>query len=127
MSPSPRTVMIPCPCIITLLPHRQIRLQVRIPTLVSFMQTSGELQNSTADRRGSLTPSIARSEEADGAVIMGYAEPQAFRVLRRENEESSSRALDKALKDDPTLKSLTRKSETAPSRRPTALGVPNMQ
>ena len=87
----------------------------------------GELPHSTDDRRGSITPSVARSEEADGAVIMGYAEPQAFRILRRENDESSSQALQMALRDDPTIQTLAMKTENAPSRRPTALGVPNMQ
>jgi hypothetical protein len=87
----------------------------------------GEQQLSTEERRGSITPSIARSEEADGAVIMGYAEPRAFRILRRENEESSSQALEMALKDDPTIRALAMGKESAPSRRPTALGVPNMQ
>jgi hypothetical protein len=94
---------------------------------LSISLTLGELQQSYEERRGSITPSLARSEEADGAVIMGYAEPHAFRLLRRENEESSSRALEKALKDDPNIHSLAVKGENAPSRRPTALGVPNMQ
>jgi hypothetical protein len=79
------------------------------------------------ERRTSLTPSIARSEEADGAVIQGYAEPHAFRLLRRQNDQSSIEALEKALKDDPTMKSAQLKVNGAPSRRPTALGVPNMQ
>ena len=77
------------------------------------------------ERRTSLTPSIARSEEADGAVIQGYAEPH--RLLRRQNDQSSIEALEKALKDDPTMKSAQLKVNGAPSRRPTALGVPNMQ
>ena len=94
---------------------------------MSISLTPGELQQSYEERRGSITPSLARSEEADGAVIMGYAKPHAFRLLRRENEESSSRALEKALKDDPNIHSLAVKGENAPSRRPTALGVPNMQ
>ena len=80
-----------------------------------------------AERRGSLTPSVARSEEADGAVIQGYAEPHAFRILRRQNDQSSVEALEKALKDDPNLNSTKIKIDGAPSRRPTALGVPSMQ
>jgi hypothetical protein len=83
---------------------------------------------SKADERSdSLTPSLARSEEADGAVIQGYAEPHAFRVLRKQNDQSSVEALQKALKDDPNLNSIRIRLDGAPSRRPTALGVPNMQ
>lgn len=99
------------------------------------MLLSGNIQPSSAsveatqsaDRRGSLTPSIARSEEADGAVIQGYAEPYAFRLLRRQNDQSSIEALEKALKDDPNLNSTKIRIDGAPSRRPTALGVPAMQ
>ena len=79
------------------------------------------------DRRGSLTPSIARSEEVDGAVVAGYAEPTVFRVLRRQNDQSSLEALEKAVRDDPNIKSTSLRVDNAPSRRPTALGVPNMQ
>lgn len=79
------------------------------------------------DRRGSATPSMARSEEADGAVIQGYSEPHAFRILRRQNDQSSMEALEKAMRDDPIMKSAKIKIEGAPSRRPTALGVPAMQ
>ena len=81
----------------------------------------------TEERRGSLTPSLARSEEADGAVIQGYSEPHSFRVLRKQNDQSSVEALQKALKDDPNLNSVKIRVDGAPSRRPTALGVPNMQ
>ena len=77
-------------------------------------------------RRGSVTPSLARSEEADVAVIQGYAEPHAFRLLRRQNDESSIQALEKALKDDPTM-GFSISVEGAPSRRPTALGIQSMQ
>ncbi len=93
---------------------------------VTYLQILEEV-NLSDERRGSITPSIARSEEADGAVIMGYAEPNAFRVLRRQNDQSSVEALEKALRDDPNIKSLSMKVDGAPSRRPTALGVPNMQ
>lgn len=79
------------------------------------------------DRRGSFTPSLARSEEADGAVIAGYAEPSLFRILRKENDQSSLEALEKAFKDDPNIHSTNFRVDNAPSRRPTALGVPNMQ
>lgn len=89
-----------------------------------IVQTESEIENT---RRGSFTPSIARSEEADGAVIQGYAEPHAFRLLRRQNDQSSIEALEKALKDDPNLASTKIRVDGAPSRRPTALGVPNMQ
>ena len=74
-----------------------------------------------------MTPSIARSEEADGAVIVGYAEPSLFKILRRDNDQSSLEALEKALRDDPNMQSVRLKVDNAPSRRPTALGVPNMQ
>jgi hypothetical protein len=80
-----------------------------------------------AERRGSLTPSVARSEEADGAVIQGYCEPYAFRLLRRQNDQSSIQALEKALRDDPNLAPTRIRVDGAPSRRPTALGVPSMQ
>lgn len=60
-------------------------------------------------------------------MIQGYAEPHAFRLLRRQNDQSSIEALEKALKDDPNLASAKIKVDGAPSRRPTALGVPNMQ
>lgn len=89
-------------------------------------EASGETEQVT-ERRGSLTPSIARSEEADGAVIQGYAEPHAFRLLRRQNDQSSIEALEKALKDDPNITSTKIRIDGAPSRRPTQLGVPNMQ
>lgn len=79
------------------------------------------------DRRGSVTPSIARSEEADCAVVVGYAEPQAFRVLRQQNDQSSIESLGKALRDDPNITTANIRAEGAPSRRPTALGVPDMQ
>lgn len=81
----------------------------------------------TEERRGSATPSLARSEEADCAVIQGYAEPHAFRLLRRQNDESSLEALGKALRDDPNITNANLRVNGAPSRRPTALGVPNMQ
>lgn len=74
-----------------------------------------------------MTPSIARSLEADGAVIQGYAEPHSFRILRRQNDQSSLEALEKAFRDDPIMKSAEIRIEGAPSRRPTALGAPAMQ
>ena len=93
-------------------------------------EPSSEVSDDTeqvTERRGSVTPSIARSEEADGAVIQGYAEPHAFRLLRRQNDQSSIEALQKALKDDPNIRSTKIHIDGAPSRLPTALGVPNMQ
>ena len=86
-----------------------------------------EWSQGVEERRGSVTPSIARSEEADGAVIQGYAEPRAFRILRRQNDQSSLEALEKAMKDDPNINAVKIKIDGAPSRRPTALGVPSMQ
>ena len=94
--------------------------------MVSVSSATEEAEKSD-ERRQSLTPSLARSEEADGAVIQGYAEPQAFRILRRQNDQSSIEALQKALKDDPNMNGTKIKLDGAPSRRPTALGVPNMQ
>lgn len=96
--------------------------------LVAGLDSVPNEEGIVAERRGSFTPSLERSQEADGAVIAGYAEPSAFRILRRENDQSSYEALAKAAKDDPNIvSSHSFKVNNAPSRRPTALGVPSVQ
>lgn len=135
MSQFHRMAISRCPCRTTLTPSYytiscQVRLllfRISIQVLLGGNEISLEDLNRTEERRGSATPSLARSEEADCAVVAGYAEPHAFRLLRRQNDQSSIEALGKALRDDPNIRDTNLRVEGAPSRRPTALGVPGMQ